>query len=1137
MDEPVKKPDLSPEQQNTAALIRQLLGKSMAYRYVDFCRLASGALPLRVSIPLAAHALRELESVLRQTLAGPMEIGADSTQDDLARVEAARKHLHAAGFNEDTINRAVKELLPRLSHKAQIQAIVTRLGLAADGDIARAWTAISQAHGKAHGRALYQSLAVDAEFRARWQDPFDTVMRGLMIALQGKYAALMQRVDQLAAMPDRGAAVTSFVKEIPGALPLLWHFFNQLQAPDWLPHLAKQNLLAAPTLPPDEDAESEGLLLRQWPAGRYLLRMANSPDSEARALIVRALRDVGASRHPDVHQIGIEVLAALPPDDAASLLDLAETWLTRDARFVMAQGPHDLLKRLALGGHAPAALRVARALFQVFDQDGQLGTLFSRHMYEHFLPGAVKALAPVCGVETVALLCDLLDQSIRISGRFHDEPPSDYTTYLSQQISEHGTKHDVLGGLISGIALAAKLAIETAPACTREVVLQINSHPARIFVRLALYVLSFNPCEAPELAKAYLTDANLIEAGWCRAEYAALARAWFPSLPAGVQEQILAIVDGVPAKYRNGWKERFEAQNNKPPTAENARKFNASVVRDLLWLWRSALPDERQAALTSIVEELGDPDAWRRQFDEPEAPPPAAPSFSSAPIDDIIAFLKTWRPPEDGKRETATALAQRLRNAAIENAAHYSANAARFIVVPLLYVRAVLEGLENAFNNRTDIDWDGAVALIAKVIQSSERPSGGLEGDDADSSWVRKAAADLLASGLRQGAQGIPFAHAALVIDLIQDFYRTAPRQPETEAFEESYRSYPFYGAKGTTRGTAVKLVLVSLFWLSKDAGSVVGRSPQAALDNLPAFRAILDAELRDVASSGRIPRAIIGRYLTWLFYFGESWVRAHLAELFPAGDVSLRDATWVSHLTTDSQPVKELAPEMRDCYVAEICRLGQDEGPGDHLHVEERLAEYLVMLYIWSALPNDVFELFWNTAPASARKHAMWFLGTQLGLSTDKIPKPFRSRAVSYWDRRLAAARASADPDHFREELEALGQFFIQGNIDGTWLMDQVLAMADGGFAPSEPYGVLDHLSKLSTGHPQRAVEVLAALVKNLRFDRWVYMTQQQALRRILENGLASGSEQARSFATEAISYLAALGDGGYLDLLPKDK
>src|SRR5262249_10839379 len=143
---------------------------------------------------------------------------------------------------------------------------------------------------------------------------------------------------------------------------------------------------------------------------------------------------------------------------------------------------------------------------------------------------------------------------------------------------------------------------------------------------------------APDLTEAYLIDADLIESGWCRAEYAALARAWFPSLPSGVQERILAVVDGAPDKYRDGWKQRFEAQNNRPPTADNERKFNASVVRDLLWLWGPALPEERQAALASIVEEVGDPDAWRRQFDEPEAPPAAAPSFSWLPSTTSLLF-------------------------------------------------------------------------------------------------------------------------------------------------------------------------------------------------------------------------------------------------------------------------------------------------------------------------------------------------------------------------------------------------------------------------------------------------------------------------------------------------------------------
>ncbi len=66
----------------------------------------------------------------------------------------------------DMINGATNELPPRLSRKAQIEAILTRFGLTADGDIARAWLRFGKHMARQHGRALYPSLAVDAEFGA-----------------------------------------------------------------------------------------------------------------------------------------------------------------------------------------------------------------------------------------------------------------------------------------------------------------------------------------------------------------------------------------------------------------------------------------------------------------------------------------------------------------------------------------------------------------------------------------------------------------------------------------------------------------------------------------------------------------------------------------------------------------------------------------------------------------------------------------------------------------------------------------------------------------------------------------------------------------------------------------------------------
>ena len=590
MDEPIKTFDLSPEQQSTTSLIQRLLGKRIADRYVDFCRLAAGAFALRVSSPIAAHALRELESILRQTLEVPMEVAITPSQEEIDKIKKAKAHLQALGFNDDEVQRVADQLRPRLSHKEEIERIVTRLGLAPDGDIALAWKSISQAHSQAHGgRALHQSFVVDDAFRAEWQVPFDTVIRGLMIALQGKYTAFMQRIDHLVAIQDRGAAIMSFSKEIPGALPLLWYFFNKPDTPDWLPHLAKRNLLAAPVSQADETG-GDGSFLRQWPAGRYLLRMAKSSDAKARALIADTLRSVAASTHPDVQQMGMEILAALPANEAAPLVQLAEAWLTPDARFIMAQGPHDLIKSLAQGGEGAAALRAMRAVFKVFAKSERLATLFSQHMYEHHLPDAVKAIAPVCKAEAVALLAELLDQAMRISGRVTDDPPRDSTSYISSEISEHGTKHDVIGALVGEIVRSSKLAIQTDPTCTRDVVSRIRSHSSKIFIRIALHVLSLNSSSAPDLAQAWLTDPDLIEETWCRAEYGELARAWFPSLPATGQQKILTHVDSVPDKYRDRWKQRFEAHEKRRPTPDEERNYDASVVRDLLWHWRTALP-------------------------------------------------------------------------------------------------------------------------------------------------------------------------------------------------------------------------------------------------------------------------------------------------------------------------------------------------------------------------------------------------------------------------------------------------------------------------------------------------------------------------------------------------------------------
>src|ERR1700761_5587292 len=107
MDQPTKPSDLTPEQRDTEALTRRLLGPQVADRYVDFCRLAAGDCDLRVSTPIAGHALRELESIVRQTLGAPMEVAYTPTDEELKRVEDTRCALLGLGYAKAKVDDAM----------------------------------------------------------------------------------------------------------------------------------------------------------------------------------------------------------------------------------------------------------------------------------------------------------------------------------------------------------------------------------------------------------------------------------------------------------------------------------------------------------------------------------------------------------------------------------------------------------------------------------------------------------------------------------------------------------------------------------------------------------------------------------------------------------------------------------------------------------------------------------------------------------------------------------------------------------------------------------------------------------------------------------------------------------------------
>ena len=297
-------------------------------------------------------------------------------------------------------------------------------------------------------------------------------------------------------------------------------------------------------------------------------------------------------------------------------------------------------------------------------------------------------------------LGDLLQDAATITRKI------DSAHFTMRPIGDDGmANHDIYEALLAATRRSAEILVQSDVANMRAVIGILASYSPKIFVRLAYYVLASNPAATPDLARAYLIDPELIEATWCRDEYARLALAWFPSLTAEDQAAVLRVIDALPDRYLPAWKRRFEEHRKKEPDAEDQRKFRAAASRDTVWRWRAVLPAPRQDALDRTVKELGDPDAWKEQLFPPEESPLAEADFTARPISEIVTFLRTWRPSAEPARQTVTALAQTLRTAVSNDPSSYAADAGQFSRLRPIYVRHLMEGLHTVVNNRSTFEW------------------------------------------------------------------------------------------------------------------------------------------------------------------------------------------------------------------------------------------------------------------------------------------------------------------------------------------------------------------------------------------------------------------------------------------------
>lgn len=1097
-----------------------MLGPGAAAFFRDACWLMQNERALESTSHLVAHLLREIESALRSVL----------------RPIATEAPDHNADSR---------------SQKEQIRVILEALGIPEDTPEARAWFELVESlHGFAHRRGL-EAPRPPAEVHGLWERA-QILLPVVLAGMRDRFLKWFRILDDLLTRPHpTNDDLKRLANEVPSNAITRGYFFDRLDKPEWLEPLWGKGFFRHPPVPV-RDEEQGTIRFPPWPEARYLARMAKHKPE----LVAEIIGEMDDTDNAAVLSDLVDALLAMPPNVSARLVEKAASW-AESPYLLLPEKPGQLLTHWAKAGRTDEAMHVARVLLAVLPNERRVEpgpdeayrlppeprARFAGWEYREILKKYYPELVRVAGLPALKLLCDLLDKAIRLSRtRDEDQGPEDYSYIWRPTIEDY---HQNLGytikdALVSAVRDAAELVVRSGHGTVEEVVNALERRRWKVFRRIALHVLRVFADQALPLIATRLTDRNLFDDVGAQHEYILLMRACFSRLAEKDQAKILGWIEAGPDVER--FKEQRQAVNGSPPSDEEVARYREAWQRDrLAWIGPENLPQDWQERYRTLVEHYGEPE-------HPEFPvymeggwvgptsPKTAEDLKAMSVQEIVEFLKTWRPPDNAFREPSPeGLGRVLSSVVAQDPGPFAVEAKRFQGLDPTYIRAVLSGLRDALKQGGAFDWEPVLDLCGWALSQPRETPGRQVGEemeaDPDWGWTRKAIADLLSTGFDDGPGSIPIHLREKVWHILKPLTEDPEPTPEHEERYGGSNMDPATLSINTTRGEAMHAVVRYALWVRRhmEGQADAEDRPRRGFDEIPEVREVLDSRL-DVAQEPSLAiRAVYGQWFPWLVLLDSKWARDNATRIFPIGqgEEALLQAAWNSYVTF-CRSYDNVLDILREQYRHAVERLGcRRDDTRWRGNPDERLTEHLMAFY-WRgklSLEDPLFRTFWEKAPDGVRGHAIEFVGRALKQTEGDIPAEILERLKQLWELRLAIAKKAQQPSDFEKEMAAFGWWLVSDKFDVAWAIAQLSESLQLVHRTDPEHMVLEHLAKTVEKHPKKSAECLRMIAKGDR-EGWNLYASRDHIRRILEVAL-----QNPTAGTEAERIIHYLGSRGFLE------
>jgi len=294
-----------------------------------------------------------------------------------------------------------------------------------------------------------------------------------------------------------------------------------------------------------------------------------------------------------------------------------------------------------------------------------------------------------------------------------------------------------------------------------------------------------------------------------------------------------------------------------------------------------------------------------------------------------------------------------------------------------IFAHKFFRGIEEAVKQKKPVNWKPILSLCEKIIDSVKQ---GKYGEQKEFN-ILNSIASLLEKGI--GSDSIDFTFRKKIWELLRSL---TTLEDVDRSWEESYprEDWDAFGISiNTINGITFHAILRYAIWcnihLKKEKRVFV-----------PEVKELISNYLDQKLPSSISRQAVLGYYLSTLYYFDKKWIITQLSKLFKNQNEVLSRAAWDSYLL--GKIYRDVFEDLSDEYFIHVRKLSTPQFKDDRLwKFDERVIEHITLAYFFKMKNAEkIFNHMLNHSHEKVLSHCAWHIGRILKEHKDKPSKSF---------------------------------------------------------------------------------------------------------------------------------------------------